>query len=151
MMNFFRGRVSVTWKNIQDTHMKRAHVPTRRRGASWMFGFIRQLYKWSRLILDNRNGIIHRRDAAAQDLVVLSDTDQKIINEFELGISGIRVRDQYVLTDNSMSVMLSKRFEDKLNWLRRMKAIRQRSLRAERSEMDRMRNFMEKWKRCRKK
>ena len=150
MMNFFRGRVSMTWKNIQGTHMKRAHVPTRRRGASWMFGFIRQLYKWSRLILDNRNDIIHRRDAAAQDLVVLSDTDQKIINEFELGISGIRVRDQYVLTDNSMSVMLSKRFEDKLNWLRHMKVIRQRSLRAERSQMDRMRNFMEKWKHRRK-
>ena len=96
-MNFFCDRVSVTWKHIQDTHMKQTRVPTRRRGASWMPGFIRQLYKWSRSIWDNRNDIVHRRDAAAQDLVVLLDTDQKIIREFELSVSGIRAIPKSVL------------------------------------------------------
>ena len=42
MMNFFRGRVSSTWMKIQDAHMLRRHVPTRRRGKSWMASFIQQ-------------------------------------------------------------------------------------------------------------
>ena len=83
-------------------------------------------------------------------MVLLSDTDQKIIKEFTTGISGIRARDQWVISDTCVETILQKKFEDKLNWLRHVKAVRKRSEQMELSQMDRMRLFMEKWKRRRK-
>ena len=150
MMNFFRGRVSSTWMKIQDAHMLRRHVPTRRRGKSWMASFIQQIYRWCRCMWDHRNAGIHRREAAATEMVLLSDTDQKIIKEFTTGISGIRARDQWVISDTCVETILQKIFEDKLNWLRHVKAVRKRSEQMELSQMDRMRLFMEKWKSRRK-
>ena len=81
---------------------------------------------------------------------MLSDTDQKILREFEIGTIGIRARDQKVLLDKLVDEILSKRLEDKLNWLRQVKVVRKRAEDAESTQMDRMWKFMEKWKRRRK-
>ena len=74
-MNFFRGRLSSLWLRVQDSYMLRKHVPTRRRGKSWTASFIRQLYGWSRSMWNHCNDIIHRRDAASKEMVLLSDTE----------------------------------------------------------------------------
>ena len=149
-MNFFRGRISKRWYDIQDDYLCRSHVPTKKRGSTWTSGFIRQIYKWSRALWDDRNNTIHSRDAALKASIMLSDTDQKILREFETGISGIRARDQKILLDKSVDEILSKRLEDKLNWLRQVKVVRKRAEEAESTQMDRMRRFMEKWKRRKK-
>ena len=149
-MNFFRGRISKLWFQIQNEYLCRSHVETKKRGSTWTSGFIRQIYKWSKALWDDRNNTIHSRDAAIKASIMLSDTDQKILREFEIGTIGIRARDQKVLLDKLVDEILSKRLEDKLNWLRQVKVMRKRAEDAESTQMDRMWKFMEKWKRRRK-
>ena len=63
---------------------------------------------------DHRNAGIHRREAAATEMVLLSDTDQKIIKEFTTGISGIRARDQWVISDTCVETILQKKLRTNL-------------------------------------
>ena len=108
MMSLFRGRLSSSWIKIQDAHMLRRHVPTRCRGPSWMASLIRQAYRWYRNMWDHRNDIVHKREAASAELVVLPDTDQKIIKEFTVGTSGISAREQWVISDTCVEKLLKK-------------------------------------------
>lgn len=150
MMNFFRGRISTKWLEVQESHLRRSHIPSRKRGSTWTAGFIRQIYKWCRALWDDRNALVHIKIADDKAKVVASYTDCKIIKEFQQGINGIRARDQHVLLDLSVEEVLSKKQPHKLNWLRHVKATRQRCQNFEMTQMERMRKFMEKWKRRRK-
>jgi len=150
MMNFFRGRISKKWISVQDSYLRRNHIPTRKRGSTWAAGFIKQIYKWCRTLWDDRNALVHSKIADDKARAVASDTDCKIIKEFQKGINGIRARDQHIILDVSVDEVLSKHQFDKLNWLRHVKAARLRCQNFELTQMERMRKFMEKWKRRRK-
>ena len=73
----------------------------------------------------------------------MSDTDQKIVNEFTLGFSGLRAIDHYVFSGVTVEDMLQKSQEDKINWLRQLTTVRKRTKTAEATQMDCMRQFME--------
>ena len=80
----------------------------------------------------------------------MNDTDQKIVKEFSSGFSGIRAGDQYVHDGLTVEDVLTRHQEDKLVWLRHVEAVRNRATRAESTQMDQMRTFMERWKKRRK-
>ena len=125
-------------------------VRSDRSGSSWIAGFLRQLYRWEHAQWKARNDCIHKKDSEARAVKLMSDTDQKIVNEFTLGFSGLRAIDHYVFSGVTVEDMLQKSQEDKINWLRQLTAVRKRTKTAEATQMDCMRQFMERWKKRKK-
>ena len=150
LRNFFYGRISKQWSILQHEYL-RLHVTTSRQsGASWAAGLLKQIYRWSRSQWDSRNDVVHERDSDAVAVRLLSETDRKIRSEFARGIDGLRASDQYVFYRATEKDMLSKNQTDKESWLRHMASVRKRAHESNVTQMDRMRRFMERWKRKKK-
>ena len=148
--NFFYGRISKKWSSIQHEYL-RLHVPTSRRsGKSWAAGLIKQIYRWSRGQWQSRNDVVHERDSDAVAVQLMSSTDRKIKKEFLRGFDGLRTKDQYVFSGVTEKDMLKKSQTDKESWLYHMTSVRRRAQESNVSQMDRMRRFMERWKRKKK-
>ena len=94
--------------------------------------------------------MVHERDSDAVAVRLLSETDRKIRSEFARGIDGLRASDQYVSYRATEKDMLSKNQTDKESWLRHMASVRKRAQESNVTQMDRMRHFMERWKRKKK-
>ena len=150
MKNFFHGRISRKWSAMQDQHLRVNVSRSRRSGTSWAAGMIRMIYRWGHAQWKSRNDAVHKKDNEIAEVRLMNDTDQKIIKEFSSGFSGIRAGDQYVYDGLDVEDVLTRRHEDKLVWLRHMEAVRKRATRAESTQMDQMRTFMERWKKRRK-
>ena len=148
--NFFHGRLSKQWSVLQEQYL-RLNVPrSRRSGSSWTSGLLRQIYRWGHAQWLDRNDVVHKKETADAEVKLMSDVDRKIVKEFSVGINGVRAQDQYVFLDLTLNEVLDRKLLDKENWLRHVTAVRKRALQVEVTQMDRMRTFMERWKKRKK-
>ena len=138
--NFLTGVVDKNWGKVQDEYFK--SEGSRKTGKKWVESFIIQVWKFTYGIWIDRNKFIHQ-EVEKNITTEIKLVDKEIVNEWEIGISNLGKRYNYLFS-TTIDTLLATESEEKKKWLTTILMLR-KIFGSTRTEYTKDFKFIEQW------
>ena len=132
--------VDKNWGKVQDEYFK--SKGSRKTGKKWVESFIIQVWKFTYGIWIDRNKFIHQ-EVEKNITTEIKLVDKEIVNEWEIGISNLGKRYNYLFS-TTIDTLLATESEGKKKWLTTILMLR-KIFGSTRTEYTKDFKFIEQW------
>ena len=142
--NLCKGRLSKTWRKVQQNYLLEQNLMRRRSSKSWCANFILHLYEVVHTQWEHRNSVITKATKEKASITERNKLACEIRKQFEVGKNTLRPNDHYLL-DEGIERILQRTIKSQKYWLRRCNVSREYTRKSEKNMLEGMRNIMNAW------
>jgi hypothetical protein len=133
--NFFEGMLVLDWRKAVDSHMLRIRSPKSSR--RWLTALIQKLWQIAWDLWGHRNGFLHKNENS----LISHEANKDIMNQFDVGYMDLDKQTRALFYSGIHSI-LQKPLEIRQQWVRRVKAARDRDSGAYQTERRAMAHWL---------
>jgi hypothetical protein len=117
--NFFEGLLLNDWRAVMENYLSKTR--SRKSSKRWITALIRKLWQVAWDLWEHRNGYLHEKE----DNLISKQVNKGIQDQFKLGYCELD-RQTQALFSRGLAAILRKPLDIRQQWLRRVKAARNR-------------------------
>ena len=144
-LQFHKGRLASEWGRAQRQYFDTEFKCTNRKQTKWTLLVISKINKLNMTLWENRNTMVQEYKKINEKAEEQERLRQKIIEEFHLGVNGIRPIDQSIIDDIDVEDVLRLSLHTQQAWLDMIQTFRKRHRKVAETGMTRMRVALEYW------
>ena len=142
-LSIFQGYVTKEWTHAQDEYWDSLSSTRHRSLRQWSCGFLRLWYNFLRDQWDHRNDHVHNKSKEDKKKKKKEEVNRKVIHEFQLGMTDLRLSDAYLISDTTMEEVHKLDLKRKAQWVEQVETARKKIKLSESTEMSRIRRLMQ--------